>query len=92
MTMPSPLKVIVRFLAFMFGAAGIFAMGCVGAGILWSVTYHRYDMPESGAYYSSVDGRFDSIGTDPLGLWAPIPTVGKLYTSPSDRPHLAVKG
>jgi hypothetical protein len=62
--MPSPLKVIVRFLAFMFGAAGIFAMGCVGAGILWSVTYHRYDMPESGAYYSSVDGRFDSIGTD----------------------------
>ncbi len=50
-----------KILAFVLVALLVFAVGCVGAQLLWHATHHRYDMPHTGAYYGHVTASFHNF-------------------------------
>ena len=51
-----------KLLLFWFVALALLATGCISAEVLWHRTHPRYDMPNSGFYYGSVNASFS--GTD----------------------------
>jgi hypothetical protein len=47
--------------AFVLVAVLLLGAGYVGAQFLWHTTHHRYDTPDTGAYYGQVTASFDSL-------------------------------
>lgn len=48
-----------------FAAAALLVLviGCYGAQVVWQLAHHRYETPNTGAYYGSVSARFSSVGS-----------------------------
>lgn len=55
----------INIAAFVIASLVVFAAGYVGAAFLWDLTHHRYDTPDTGAYYGHVTATFDSVA-DPF--------------------------
>ncbi len=55
---------VAEVLSFGLLAVALLAAGCIGAQMCWHASHHRYDQPDSGYYYGSVNAVFDGADDD----------------------------
>ncbi len=55
------MRKVVSAVCFTAVALLVLVIGYCGAEVVWRLTHHRYETPNTGAYYGAVSARFSSV-------------------------------